>query len=93
MEENKVTEAEIAEAEALSLLEGNAGWDVMKKWIHGAIETTKDQLASSKHNDNWEKTIRLQAKYDAYTTLLFLKERRIKRVQDFRNKTSQKDGD
>lgn len=67
----------IAEAEALASLEGNEGWAVLEKWIKEAIETTKDQLANKKINNNWNVTLRLQSKYEAYTTLLYLKQRRI----------------
>ena len=69
----------IAEAEALASLEGNLGWEIIEKWLKEAIETTKDQLASKKTNDSWEQTLRLQSKYEAYTTLLFLRTRRMEK--------------
>lgn len=82
----------IAEAEALSTLEGNPGWEVMERWMKNAIELTKDQLASRKQNTNWDSTVRLQAKYEAYTTLLFLKQRRVDKALELKKKAEESNG-
>lgn len=66
-----------AEAEALSHLEANPGWEVMEKWIKDAIERCKDLAVSSKKVNSAVALAKVQAKYEAYTTLLYLKERRI----------------
>lgn len=67
----------ISKAEALSTLEDNPGWKVLEEWINETIESCRTKLASPKFNNNWNTTIRLQAKHEVLVNLLFLKQKGI----------------
>lgn len=59
-------------AEALNSLEGNEGWAIVESYIKDAIETCKDYVFDSHKTKSWNDYLKYQAKYDAFTKLLFL---------------------
>lgn len=69
----------IEQADALASLDGNNGWAVVESWINEAIKQCKDGLASKKKTKSMVDVARYQAKIEAFSNLLYLKEKTIER--------------
>lgn len=74
MDDNKVR--------ALADLKTHEGWKIVESWVKEAIEVTKDNLARGKAATTMEEVARLQGKYQAYTTLLFLIDKKIEKAKN-----------
>jgi len=67
---------------ALIDLKDHRGWKIVESWVKEAIEVTKDNLARGKIATDMTEVARLQGKYQAYTTLLFLIDRKIEKGKE-----------
>lgn len=68
----------VADATALSVLEENDGWKIVKDWIDTAIEGSKKKVFDEKKVKSWNDYLYYKAVYDTYTKLLDLMARRIR---------------
>lgn len=63
---------------ALSQLEGNPGWDVLKTWLKEAQEAAKRSLANPSKTKSMNDVIQYQAKHDHALKTLRMVEKGIK---------------
>lgn len=70
---------EIAEAEALTSLEGNEGWKIVKEMLEGARDTALTNLANKKKTPDLETVIWYQSMYQHANNILTVIDTKIKR--------------
>ena len=72
---------EVQTGEALSSLEGNEGWQIVKSMLEGARQQALERLANRKYTKNMNEVIWYQSMYQHANNTLMMVETKIARGQ------------